>query len=242
MYRQLRAGQPDRPLLVALPPAGAIGEYYRPWVPHLPPGWALGSLDRPGSLTRPAGRRRIAMADLAAETATVLTPALQAGRAVVLFGHSMGALLAYETTRLLAARAAGLPTVLGICGTPAPHRWPQRPDSLGARSDDELRAALLRWGVDAEVLAHRELTALVIAGLRADLAVCDGYRFVPTPPPAVPMLLFAGAFDDEARPGQVAEWAAHACAPPPVHTYPAGHDVALTRGRDIIEVLEKNCR
>ncbi|WP_367189408.1 thioesterase II family protein [Burkholderia sp. Ed8] len=63
-----------------------------------------------------------------------------------LFGHSMGALLAYEVTRLIEKAAARLPMAVFVSGCRSPQRWTQH----GCRSswtDSYILSNLVELGV-----------------------------------------------------------------------------------------------
>lgn len=106
--------------LLCLPPAGCGASYYLPWTEHLPQTVDLYAVQLPGrgalpdqpSLTDPH------------HTATVLADLVHESddhRPFALFGHSLGALLAYETTRALHRTRHRAPALLAVSALPAPH-------------------------------------------------------------------------------------------------------------------------
>lgn len=122
-------------------------------------------------------------------------PVLQ-GR-FALFGHSMGALLAYGMAQRCRALAGPLPLALFVSGSPAPaRRDPAR--FAGRDHDDALVADLRRLGGTPEpVFEHAELLRLTLDALRADYRVCASFHHhTAVPPLPVPIHALAGRQDD----------------------------------------------
>jgi surfactin synthase thioesterase subunit len=129
----------------------------------------------------------------------------------VLFGHSLGAVLAFEVARVLEARGAG-PACVVVSAARAPHvASPLAPISqLG----DAALIEHLAGGPDSairDVLDDPELHELVLPALRADLALAETYRFAGGPPLGCPLVAFGGTGDD-VTPGELAAWERHTTA------------------------------
>src|SRR5204862_268088 len=98
-------------------------------------------------------------------------------RPLALFGHSMGALLAFEVVRTLESRGAAVAALI-VSGSSAPHLRAARGEP--ERTDEELIEQLRAWGGTPEaLLADPDFMQLVLPPLRADLAVCDRYAHRP---------------------------------------------------------------
>lgn len=96
-----------------------------------------------------------------------------------LWGHSMGALLAYEMARAIERRAGPRPRHVFVTGA-LPPRLPRRAHAHHLLGDAALTAQLaLMNGTPAEVLADTELMAIVLPCIRADFAVCETYEWDP---------------------------------------------------------------
>jgi surfactin synthase thioesterase subunit len=97
-------------------------------------------------------------------------------RPYAFFGHSLGALVAYETARLIQRRGGAPPTLLIVSGCAAPHLF-QSSQRLHELPSGELWQELARLGgIAPELLQHAELLELLEPAIRADLAVCRAYR------------------------------------------------------------------
>jgi surfactin synthase thioesterase subunit len=188
--------QPPRVDLLALPCAGASAAMYLRWRRLLPAWVRLVPVELPGRGSRldepPAEAFDALVARLCDEQAQVLQ-----GR-FALFGHSMGALLAYGMAQRQRALAKPLPLALFVSGSPAPSR--RDPACFAGRDhDDALVADLRRLGGTPEpVFESAELLRLTLDALRADYRVCASFRHtapLPLPLP-VPIHALAGRQDD----------------------------------------------
>lgn len=122
---------------------------------------------------------------------------------VVLFGHSLGGLVAFETCRLL-ERADRPPTHLFVSGA-----VPLPPREERFKWTDEALVELMRelGGTPDEVFLHDDLLELSVAVLRADLRLVDTYDPTDGPPVATPITAVTGEKDGAATPALVAKWA-----------------------------------
>lgn len=130
-------------------------------------------------------------------------------RHLVIFGHSMGALLAVEVCRALewGSRGADL-TVFSGCA--APVSQPQSDQYVGlSRMDDALLTrTLLEMGGLPQIMAeYPERLSPFLPGLRRDLELVDEYQFRDTALPATRALLtLSGTKDPRALSVDVALW------------------------------------
>src|SRR5439155_19515368 len=112
------------------------------------------------------------------------------GRPLALFGHSLGALIAFETSKALGGRVRRL----FVSGSSAPRfRVKKRRSEL---TDEDLRRELSELGgTPTEVLDNDELMQLLLPMLRADFALVDGYRSGAAAKAPCPITVFAGSDD-----------------------------------------------
>ncbi|MFI6055116.1 thioesterase II family protein [Streptomyces violascens] len=194
--------------LFVLHHAGGSHLLYRHWPAMLPDSWDVRLLDAPGHgllLDRPqiadAGR----LADFLLRR---IEP--RPDRPYALFGHSMGALVAYEITRRLVDRGLPLPVWVGVSARPAPqlagqgHGYHELPDA-------ELRSRLrLLGGTPDEVFDDPDLWAVFDPMIRADMRLVDTWRPAPDHAPLpVALSAYAGVEDHSASPRRMAGWEEH---------------------------------
>ncbi|MGW4853856.1 thioesterase II family protein [Streptomyces sp. NPDC004288] len=169
----LPGDRPHRLSLLVLPHAGGNAHAYSAWREHLPADVRLLIGQYPGRGARFSEDLPESVDDLALPVVEAL-PA-DTGALVVL-GHSMGSLVAFEVTRALQAvgrTPQGL--IASACRAPVlPNQAPVQPELL---DDDELVAAIKeRGGTDDGILDDEELREIVLPSIRADFAIDDAYR------------------------------------------------------------------
>lgn len=178
--------------LVLLHHAGGTAAAYGPWLRLLPSDIGAQCVQLPGRHERRHEPPYTEIEPLADALAAVLTAELD-DRPFALFGHSMGALLAYRLVDRLAA-AGHRPALVGLSG------W--APSGAGAASPEPPAVAL-----PDGLAGDPGLLAAAREGLAADLAACAGFhddgRAV-----ACPAVAYAGRADPLAGPAAMAGWAA----------------------------------
>ncbi|MGW1014576.1 thioesterase II family protein [Streptomyces termitum] len=212
---------PFRARVVCLPHAGGAASAYQGWARHVPPGVELIAVQYPGRQERLAERCSETMEETAGAVAGALAalPALP----TVVFGHSMGALVAYETVLRLARTAPhATPVHLFVSGTAAPHR---DRDDLPGLDDDSLVAYTRRQGgAEPEVYEIPELRELLLPSLRADFRLLTGY--LPVRDPArtgVPVTALGGDRDTGCLPGRLETWGELTTGEFATRVLPGGH-------------------
>lgn len=208
--------------LICIPYAGGGAVVYRPWREQLPPSVALSIAQLPGreSRLREAPLRRIGpVVEALAEAVGPLTT-----RPYALFGHSMGALIAFELARALRRGGAPLPVCLFVSG----RRAPQLPDPeppLHALADGPFVGAMVRRynAIPRIILEDIELLRLFLPTLRADLELIETYRYADEAPFACPIVALGGQDDGRATAADLEAWRAHTTTEFRVRRLPGDH-------------------
>ncbi len=201
--------QASRVNLLCLPCAGASATMYLRWRRLLPAWVHLVPVELPGRGARLGETFAEDFEPLAArlcdEQAASMTGAF------VLFGHSMGGLLAWGMAQRLRERDLSLPAALCVSGCPAPtQRDPMRFAELD--SDTRLTADLRRLGGTPEdVFASPEMLRLTLDTLRADYRICASTPEAPRAPLPVPIHAFGGRQDDIVA-SRIAAWQRETCS------------------------------
>ncbi|MDR2625304.1 MAG: alpha/beta fold hydrolase [Zoogloeaceae bacterium] len=189
--------------LFCLPPAGASASMYVRWRRLLPDWIDVVPVELPGRGSR-FGEPFVEDFD---------TLVRQLGQEVfsglrdeyALFGHSMGALLAYGLALYQRERGGALPTVFLASGSPAPSS--RDPERFAGKGDDEALIADLRkqGGTPEEIFEHPEMLRMTLDVLGADYRVCESFDYRAPPPLPVPLHVFAGR-DDDIEPERIKAW------------------------------------
>ena len=122
------------------------------------------------------------------------------------FGHSMGAIIAYEVARRLQEQH-GLQLVRLIAsGRRAPQIPMQEPPTYNL-PDPEFKEELRRLnGTPQAVLDHPELMQLMLGIIRADFTLTQTYQHTPGPKLNCPVSVFGGLADTDVKREQLEAW------------------------------------
>jgi medium-chain acyl-[acyl-carrier-protein] hydrolase len=167
---------------------------------------------------------------------------LSPGTPSVFFGHSMGGLLAFELTRELRRRGKPLPVQLILSACRAPQFRFNDPGERSLRNlpDDLFMHELQRrFGWSPEFDGNPELVELFLPILRADLALCESYRYVTEPPLDCPISTFGGADDRRVRPHHLAGWREHTRAAFDACTMPGDHFFIRQDPSRVVEAVKQ---
>ena len=219
-FPMLQANQKKTRLtLICFPHAGGDVINYWPWEQTLSPNIELRGVSLPGKYGR-SREKALPNFSLAVDALErTVRPLLH--RPYALFGHSMGALLAFELARRL--QGLGLPPVrLFVSGMKAPQLY--NVDPVNSALDDAGLIELLRDlnGTPEEMLLVPEMMRLILPALRQDLALCDSYEYVRASPLECPVSVFAGRHDD-ANPDAIDAWHNVAANPCKIRWFDGGH-------------------
>ncbi|MEU4654832.1 alpha/beta fold hydrolase [Streptomyces sp. NPDC023723] len=178
--------------------------------------------------------------DLAHRAAEAIA-AVRGDGPLLLFGHSLGAAVAYEAARRLPDQRR---IVLVASGHPAPSRL-ELPDLAlrddGTHDEDERLTAFIRslGGSDTVLLDHPLLRRMFLPVLRGDLRAHSRYR--PGAGSAVDCRVVAlmGEADPLTDLARVRAWQRHTRSPLRVHTLPGGHFFTHTHTAEVAEILRR---
>lgn len=207
--------------LFCFPYAGGSAFNFTPWRDMLDRGVEICALQLPGRGSRIAEPPIRTMPALLKAVAPVIAQHSQLPFAF--FGHSVGALIAFELARYLRLHGVDGPMHLFASGCHAPQfRSPSR--RLNQLPDAEFIEALREYnGTPREVLESRELMALMMPTIRADFALAEDYAYRSGPSLRASISVFAGTDEDNKGPGQVDGWRRETTGRCDVHWFDGGH-------------------
>ncbi|WP_243726870.1 thioesterase II family protein [Actinocrispum wychmicini] len=206
--------------VICFPHAGGSASYYFRMSRALAPEVEVLAVQYPGRQDRHAEQ----MIDSIPELTGRIVDALGEydDRPFAFFGHSMGALVAYEVARTLQGRGGTLPRCLFVSGRQAPS-VPHR-GKTHATDDAGLLEELRRiGGTDPRFLDEPDLAAAIVRVTRNDYRAVDRYRWAPGPPLECPVTALTGANDPQAAVDEVAVWREFTSVGFDLRVFPGGH-------------------
>jgi surfactin synthase thioesterase subunit/glycosyltransferase involved in cell wall biosynthesis len=156
------------------------------------------------------------------------------------FGHSMGAVVAFELARELRRRARPLPKMLIASSARAPqfrrHHVPPPAPSREAFVEELRRLE----GIPAEVLGDAALMRAILPALEADAALYRNYIYAEAPPLPIPVRAYGGADDPNVRREHLDGWREQTTASFGVRVFPGGHFYPIAAREAFLEALGRD--
>jgi medium-chain acyl-[acyl-carrier-protein] hydrolase len=144
-------------------------------------------------------------------------------RRYALFGYSMGALIAFEAICELRRRGAPLPVRLFVGAMRAPALPATQPPVSHLPPEAFIRQVRHYYEPPAIIWDNLDLLELVLPALRADMALCEAYRYRDEAPFDFPIQAFAGTRDRSVSIAAVQAWRTHTTGEFAVELFEGGH-------------------
>ncbi|HEY4169929.1 MAG TPA: alpha/beta fold hydrolase [Reyranella sp.] len=223
--------------LICLPHAGGGASGFHPFAALLPRDIEMLTVQLPGResrLSEPPFRR---MAPLIDALTDAIAPLLD--RPYALFGHSMGALIAYELSRAFERERLALPRTTIVSGRRAP-TVPNTEAPLHRLPDDQFVEALVaRYDAIPKVIRDEpELMALFMPVLKADFEVFETHDHAESPPLECALAIYGGRDDPQTR--QMEGWADLYAGPCRTRLFDGGHFYLADQRRALAEALAED--
>jgi medium-chain acyl-[acyl-carrier-protein] hydrolase len=239
LLARLAAREGARCAVVCFPGAGAGAGVFVPWTRLVPDDVALWAVRLPGRESRLREPPFRSLGDAADAAAAALRegPDLP----LVLLGHSMGGLLAFETARRLEADAGRRPLLLAAAASRAP-LGPSAGGRFHQMEDEQLaRVMAATSGMPDAVGMDASLRQMAVSLLRADLAMVEAYAGADAPLQA-PIAVYAGRADPGVDAAEVERWRACSRAEVRIHWFDGGHFFLREQPEPVVRRLMEDVR
>lgn len=225
--------------LVCLPYAGGgATAVFRAWGSRFTPVAEPCPLELPGRASRlrePPSRR---IRELAISLATSLEA--RRGEPLAFFGHSLGALLAFEVVREMRRRGAPPPRHLFVSSRRGP-RIPEPDGAIHGMPDAAFLEEIQRRydAIPGEVLREPELMQLLLPTLRADFEMLETYDYAAEEPLECPITAIGGLEDHRVPLEALEAWSLETRGPFRLHRFPGGHFYFRAADRELTELIRR---
>jgi surfactin synthase thioesterase subunit len=231
----MSAEERDRTVLLCIPFAGAGPSFFHPWQGLSAGRWRVTSLELPGRERRILETPYRNVAEAAKDSVDAVVADLGEGARTVLFGHSLGAVLAYELVHLLSARDVRVERLV-VSGSPGP--WTQRERRAAGLPDEEFLARVEEFaGFRHEALDHPEMRELILPVLQADCEMHENYVPSTDDPVTVPICSLRGEADGLVTAAEARQWQDATTAGFSYVEFPGDHMYLVDSGRDVLDVI-----
>ncbi|MDR2093840.1 MAG: alpha/beta fold hydrolase [Azoarcus sp.] len=240
------AGRTDkRAVLICFPHAGGAASAFVGWRELVPDNWGLFAVKYPGREDRLAEAHASSVTAIAEAVAAELRVLVPASVPMIFFGHSMGAVVAYETAHVL-SRSGRAPGLLAVsASSPEGDSWFSSPDTPGTSNDGKSHQRFIAErvaGLDpdfSEIAKYPDLRDYAVAVVQADIDVCDQHSLTPDTLVSVPILALSGQDDPATTPGNVDKWRAYSTGPFSALSFPGGHFYLRNEAKRVVQTLVK---
>lgn len=198
--------RPAAPLRIfCFPYAGAGASMYASWARQLPEQVEVIAIQLPGRESRFSEPLLDDVPTIVSAIAREMKPLL-AQKPYLLFGHSLGAILAFEIARYIERMALICPLHLVVSGRQAP-RSCVRDEPIHHLADEEFIEELRKLeSTPNEVLSNEDLMAFLLPRIRADFAAAYDYRYERGPKVGFPVTAFGGTDDEDVGDQGLLDW------------------------------------
>ena len=193
--------------LFCFPFGGGGASVFSSWQKGMPTGVEICPVQPPGREGRIAEPPITRVPQLVSLLLEALAPYFD--RPFALYGHSLGALTAFELARQLRRQGLRLPEGLFASGHPSPDLPRRRPFVSHLARPEFVEAMRNHFEVPSELLDSKEIMDFVFPALRADYELVETYVYQEEPPFAFPFSIFGGSRDPEATETELLAWKKH---------------------------------
>lgn len=230
--------------LFCFPYAGGGAITYRTWPNDLPADIEVCSIQLPGRESRLREPAFTDMTTLVTTLAQVLKPFLN--QPFAFFGHSMGALIAFELARHLRHTQQAELAHLLVSARPAP----QLPGGADDRPDTPLHqlpdaqfidALITRYNaIPDTILKEPELLKLLIPSVRADFTLLETYQWTESAPLDCPISAFGGISDPIVPEADMQLWREHTRSSFKLRMFPGDHFYLRTAQSTLLQAVNQD--
>jgi surfactin synthase thioesterase subunit len=222
------------PKLYIFPHAGGSAHYYVPFAKAFSSDVKRIAVQYPGRRGTHDLGSFTSIPDLADRVCRMLSPLDQSDGKVAFFGHSMGALLAFEVARRLEAADNAIAALfVSACAAPGRIGYEYIPES----DRGLLNAVSEMTGANPELLEDNEFAATILPTLRGLRAIAD-YECPPDATVSCPIFAFLGDDDEVATYEKVAPWSQRTTAEFSVRVFSGHHFYLNDHLAEVVSDLE----
>lgn len=219
--------------LFCFPYAGGSPFMFRTWAARLPEHIEIVAVCLPGRNSRVREAAFSEWVSLLEATEAALVPYFD--KPFVLFGHSLGALIAYELAQTFQ------PQYLLISGRRSPHTPERKPPMYSCPGSAFIERLREMNGISSEVLADSKLMTVLEPMIRADIKLAETWKLTERQPLDVPIAAFCGLEDNIDTVEDMQGWERYTRREFSLYTFPGDHFFLHTAEEILLETISNLC-
>ena len=228
----------DAPLrLFCFPYAGGGLTAFRSWLDYLPHNVEVQVLEMPGREAQLRLPSFVRVEPLIRAIADAMKD--YEDRPFAFFGHSMGALVSFELSRLLRRAEMTPPRALLVSGR-RPPQLPIEPPTYNLPEEEFVAELREMGGTPEEVLRHPELLTLLLPTLRSDFELCQTYSYTEEPPFSFPITAFGGLNDKFVPREEMERWREQTTGSFQLRMFPGDHFFLHSSQALLLQMLSRD--
>jgi surfactin synthase thioesterase subunit len=227
----------DTVQLICFPHAGGSASFFFPVAKALSPSVDVCAVQYPGRQDRRSEPNIDDLQDLADAIFPVVRPL--ADRPLAFFGHSMGAILAYEVALRLEKDGAPPLVRLYASGRRAPSRY--REEAVHKKGEAAIIAELRALsGTNADLLGDPDALEMILPAVKADYKAVETYEHTPGQSLTCPVMALIGDSDPRVTADEAKAWSEHSTGSFDMRTFPGGHFYLVDEAPQILKLISED--
>jgi medium-chain acyl-[acyl-carrier-protein] hydrolase len=226
--------------MFCFPYAGGSAVVFKKWTDFLPSTLQVIPVELPGRGARLQERPFLSLPALVEELAGVIGPLLD--KPFVFYGHSMGAIIAFELARSLRRQYDREPQALFVGGRRAPQTPNNDPVTYHLPKEEFVEELMKLDGTPREVIEHEELMEMMIPLLRADFQLTQTYEYTADTPLRCPINVYGGLEDHHVPRDLLSPWKEQTRSNFALHMLPGDHFFLRSSQDLLLRLLARELR
>jgi len=230
--------------LICIPHGGGGSHVYKEWAEKLPDFIEVYALNFPGRGSRREENAICNMFELRDKIANVISQI--SDKPYVMFGHSVGALVAYEVAKEIEKQGIMPPLRLILSAHKAPEDS-KEDEPMYTLSDEDLMSKILELGLlPQNVLENKELLDFILPPLRADFEISETYEYEKSDALNIPITATFGKTDPLLNEQDIQKWEKYTNSEYKIKEYDGDHFYTVSKQdilfNDIVKELKQDLK
>jgi medium-chain acyl-[acyl-carrier-protein] hydrolase len=221
------------------PFSGGTAQVFKPFAALLPPDAGCYSLELPGRGRRFCDEPYGSITEIVNEAISTISP-LIGNLPYYFFGHSLGAMIAFELAREMRRKKIALPSHIFVSGARAPQVVRRERNCHDLGHDEFIKKIREMGGTPEEIFENKEMLEIILPVLRKDFKAFETYKYIDEDPLNTPITSIGGLSDKFVTENDISEWGHHTTGYFSSHMIEGDHFFILSKYTELTEIMQRN--